>query len=55
MIPAAECIFRKGLLRGVTMLREDDFTSSDRAHRFPVPLPARHVPRRDVARRSHLS
>lgn len=23
--------FRKGLLRGVTMLREDDFTSSDRA------------------------
>ena len=31
MIPAAECIFRKGLLRGVTMLREDDFTSSDRA------------------------
>jgi hypothetical protein len=31
VIPAAECIFRKGLLRGVTMLREDDFTSSDRA------------------------
>jgi hypothetical protein len=29
--PAAECIFRKGLLRGVTMPREDDFTSSDRA------------------------